>query len=189
MSEYEGRVPRTFPPCSVYLNVTSLVFILIMIVFHFCHASFSSQIKSKIGNILAKVEALRINLNIDGTPIASRSHTHPSHSQTSRLLTSSLSLGVPVPHRNGTLDRGLDTQHGCVCYHQDDRALPLLVPPLLQFKFLSFVKEKRYRNSSLLFPYFKKKETKGYVTSPRVWTCDFLFPFYVISLPHGTQCL
>ena len=31
------------------------------------------------------------------TPIASKSHTHPSHSQTSRLLTSSLSLGVPVP--------------------------------------------------------------------------------------------
>jgi hypothetical protein len=24
-------------------------------------------------------------------------HTHPSHSQTSRLLTSSLSLGLPVP--------------------------------------------------------------------------------------------
>ena len=41
--------------------------------------------------------ALRINLNLDGTPIASKSHTHPSHSQTSRLLTSSLSLGVPVP--------------------------------------------------------------------------------------------
>ena len=34
----------------------------------------------------------------DGAPIESRSHTHPSHSQTSRLLTSSLSLGVPVPH-------------------------------------------------------------------------------------------
>jgi hypothetical protein len=32
----------------------------------------------------------------DGTPITSKSHTHPSHSQTSRLLTSSLSLGVPV---------------------------------------------------------------------------------------------
>ncbi len=30
-------------------------------------------------------------------PITSQSHTHPSHSQTSRLLTSSLSLGVPVP--------------------------------------------------------------------------------------------
>jgi len=36
-------------------------------------------------------------LNMDGTPITSKSHTHPSHSQTSRLLTSSLSLGVPVP--------------------------------------------------------------------------------------------
>jgi hypothetical protein len=32
------------------------------------------------------------------SPLVSRSHTHPSHSQTSRLLTSSLSLGVPVPH-------------------------------------------------------------------------------------------
>ncbi len=46
---------------------------------------------------LAKVAALRININIDGTPITSKTHTHPSHSQTSRLLTSSLSLGVPVP--------------------------------------------------------------------------------------------
>jgi hypothetical protein len=46
---------------------------------------------------LTKVAALRMNLNIDGTPITSRTHTHPSHSQTSRLLTSSLSLGVPVP--------------------------------------------------------------------------------------------
>ena len=40
---------------------------------------------------------LRVNLNIDDAPITSRSHTHPSHSQASRLLTSSLSLGVPVP--------------------------------------------------------------------------------------------
>ncbi len=59
---------------------------------------FSSHLKSKIVNILAKVVALRITLNIDGVPLASRSHTHPSHSQTSRLLTSSLSFGVPVPH-------------------------------------------------------------------------------------------
>ncbi len=35
--------------------------------------------------------------DLDGAPIASKSHTHPSHSQTSRLLTSSLSLGVSVP--------------------------------------------------------------------------------------------
>jgi hypothetical protein len=40
---------------------------------------------------------LRVHLNLDGDPITSNSHTHPSHSQTSRLLTSSLSLGVPVP--------------------------------------------------------------------------------------------
>jgi hypothetical protein len=39
-----------------------------------------------------------INLNIDDTPITSRPHTHPSHSQTSLHLTSSVSLGVPVPH-------------------------------------------------------------------------------------------
>ena len=65
--------------------------------FHFRRAAFSSQLKSKVGNILVKATALRIILNIDGAPVASRSHTHPSHSQTSRLLTSSLSLGVPVP--------------------------------------------------------------------------------------------
>ncbi len=64
---------------------------------HHRRAAFSSQLKSKIGNILAKAAALRITLKIDGAPLASRSHTYPSHSQTSRLLTSSLSLGVPVP--------------------------------------------------------------------------------------------
>ncbi len=64
---------------------------------HFRREAFSSMMKSKCGNILAKAPALRINLNLDGSPITSQSHTHPSHSQTSRLLTSSLSLGVPVP--------------------------------------------------------------------------------------------
>ncbi len=38
-----------------------------------------------------------ITFNLDGAPITSRTHTHPSHSKTSGLLTSSLSLGVPVP--------------------------------------------------------------------------------------------
>ena len=42
-------------------------------------ATVSSQIKSKVGNILAKDAALRITLNIDGTPMTSKSHTHPSH--------------------------------------------------------------------------------------------------------------
>ncbi len=59
---------------------------------------FSSQLKSKVGNILTKSVALWMTLNIDGGPVSSRSHTHPSHSQTSRLLTSSMSLGVTVPH-------------------------------------------------------------------------------------------
>ena len=46
---------------------------------------------------LTKTSVLRITLNLDREPITSKSHTHPSHSQTSRLLTSSLSLGIPVP--------------------------------------------------------------------------------------------
>ena len=57
--------------------------------FHFRRAAFSSMLKSRVSLILAKVAVLRINLNPDGTPITSKSHTHPSHSETSRLLTSS----------------------------------------------------------------------------------------------------
>jgi hypothetical protein len=48
--------------------------------------------RSKTGLTLSKVVSLRLTLNLDGVPITSKSHTHPSHSQTSRLLTSSLSL-------------------------------------------------------------------------------------------------
>ena len=66
--------------------------------FHYKRTAFLRQLKSKIGSSLAKAAAMCVNLNIDGAPITSRSHTHPSHSQASRLLTSSLSLGVPVPH-------------------------------------------------------------------------------------------
>ena len=65
--------------------------------YHYRRAAISSLLKSRVGNILSKAAALRINLKLDGAPIASKSHTHPSHSQNSRLLTSSLSLGVPVP--------------------------------------------------------------------------------------------
>jgi hypothetical protein len=65
--------------------------------FHFRRSVFSCGLRSKVGLVLAKTAVLCINLNLDGAPIASKSHTHPSHSQTSRLLTSSLSLGVPVP--------------------------------------------------------------------------------------------
>ena len=60
--------------------------------FHYLRTVFSSQVKTKVGNILTKDEDLRINLNIDGAPISSKSHTHPSHSQTSRLLLSEFNV-------------------------------------------------------------------------------------------------
>ena len=65
--------------------------------FHFHRAAFSSHLKSRVVLVLAKATDLRITLNLDGSPIISNSHTHPSHSETSRLLTVSLSLGIPVP--------------------------------------------------------------------------------------------
>jgi len=43
-------------------------------------------IQTKVGSTLTKTADLRVTLNIDGTPIISRTHTHPSHSETSRLL-------------------------------------------------------------------------------------------------------
>jgi hypothetical protein len=65
--------------------------------FHFLHTSFAHQLKNRLDLTLVKEAALRITLILDGPPITSKSHTHPSHSETSCLLTSSLSLGVPVP--------------------------------------------------------------------------------------------
>ena len=52
----------------------------------------------------------------------------------------------------------------------------------LYSKFLSFVKINVIEIVLSCFLIFKIKETKDYVTSPRAWTCDFLLPFYVISL-------
>jgi hypothetical protein len=82
---------RFFVPSGVQLVQTTCG------LFHYLRTAFSSMLKTRVGNILSKDTVLRINLNLDGVPIASKSHTHPSHSQTSRLLTSSLPLGVPVP--------------------------------------------------------------------------------------------
>ena len=45
--------------------------------FHFRSAAFSAQLKRKVGLVLVKEAVLRINLNLDGAPIASKSHTHP----------------------------------------------------------------------------------------------------------------
>ncbi len=49
--------------------------------FHFRRAVFSSQLKSRVGLVLgcSFTCSLRVNLNIDGAPITSKSHTHPSH--------------------------------------------------------------------------------------------------------------
>ena len=67
--------------------------------FRFLSAALYCQLKSKVANILAKTTTLHINLNIDGAPIASHIHTHPSHSQTSRLPSTSLLplLRYPLP--------------------------------------------------------------------------------------------
>ena len=73
--------------------------------FHYRRAAFSSMLKSRVGNILTKAAALRITLKLDGAPITFKSHTHPSNSQSSRLLTSSLSLGVPVPRTDGKIKK------------------------------------------------------------------------------------
>jgi hypothetical protein len=53
--------------------------------FHFRRTTFSVHLKIRVGLTLAKAAALRIMINIDGAPISSKSHPHPSHSQTSRL--------------------------------------------------------------------------------------------------------
>jgi hypothetical protein len=56
--------------------------------FHFRRAAFLTQLKRKVGLVLTKASDLRINLNLDGAPITSKSHTHPSVN----LLVYSLSL-------------------------------------------------------------------------------------------------
>jgi hypothetical protein len=45
--------------------------------FHFLRAAFSTTLQVKVGSTLAKSAPLRIHVNIDGTPITSKTHTHP----------------------------------------------------------------------------------------------------------------
>jgi len=44
--------------------------------FYFRRAAFLAQLKSRVGLPLAKAEALRINLNIDGSPIVTNTEAH-----------------------------------------------------------------------------------------------------------------
>jgi hypothetical protein len=95
------------PPCDI------------LYLFHFLRVTYSTQIKSKCENLLDKTEILRINLNLDGTPIVSKCHTHPSHSETCRLLTSSLSSGVPVSHRYSYISLLFSSRFTSTKYHVD----------------------------------------------------------------------
>ena len=73
----------------------------------------NAAFKYKVVNTLEKDGVLRINLNIDDTPITSRSDTHPSHSQTSRLLTSPLSLGIESPVQPGVYEGSDESLSDC----------------------------------------------------------------------------
>jgi hypothetical protein len=47
-----------------------------------------------VGGVLTRVSDFRVGLGVSEDTIVSGSCTHPSHSQISRLLTSSLSIGI-----------------------------------------------------------------------------------------------
>jgi hypothetical protein len=63
---------------------------------HFLSAAFSSRHKAVVGGALARVTALHVGLGVSGATIVSGSCARPSHVWISRLLTSSLSLGIPT---------------------------------------------------------------------------------------------
>ena len=63
--------------------------------FRFRRAAFYTRLKSTFGLLIAKA-SVHVHLSVDGCPISSRAHTHPSHSQTSRLLSPSPST-KPCP--------------------------------------------------------------------------------------------
>ncbi len=86
-----------FHRTDTHIQVLSVALVLSINNKQTCYTEFSVTLKAKVGSTLTKDAVLRINLNVDGVSFTSKTHTHPSHSETSRLLTSSLSLGVPVP--------------------------------------------------------------------------------------------
>jgi hypothetical protein len=53
-----------------------------------------SRHEAMVGGALARASALSVGLGVGGATIVSGSCVHPSHSWISRLLTSSLSLGI-----------------------------------------------------------------------------------------------
>ncbi len=61
---------------------------------HFFREVFPSQLEAMVGGALSRTSSFRVGLGVGGTTIASGSRVRTSHSWTSRLLTSSFSLGV-----------------------------------------------------------------------------------------------
>jgi hypothetical protein len=61
---------------------------------HFLSSASSSRHETMVGGALARASALPVGLGVSGATIVSGSCARPSHSWISRLLTSSLSLGV-----------------------------------------------------------------------------------------------
>ena len=61
---------------------------------HIFSAALSSRLEAMVRGARARVSAWRVGLGVGGTTIASGSRVRTSHSWTSRLLTSSFSLGV-----------------------------------------------------------------------------------------------
>jgi hypothetical protein len=61
---------------------------------HFHSTVFSSQLEGMVGGSLTRASVLRVDLGVGGSTITSGSCVRPSYSWTSRLLTSSFSLGV-----------------------------------------------------------------------------------------------
>jgi hypothetical protein len=72
--------------------------------FHYHRTVFSSQIKSKIGNILTKTGTLRIVLNIDDTPTTSKSHSPLTLGNLSSINLDSI-FGCSSPPRNPVYTR------------------------------------------------------------------------------------
>jgi hypothetical protein len=69
---------------------------------HFFIAAFSSQLEAMVGGALPRASDLHVGLGVGGTTIASGSRVRTSHSWTSRLLTSSFSLGISSLFCRGT---------------------------------------------------------------------------------------
>ncbi len=132
------------------------------------------MIKSRVGNILVKVAVLRINSNLDGSSIESKSHTHPSHSQNSRLLTSSLSLGIDdVEKLDGIQDDFI--QYQLLRFYQTTRLQYINSHIILNNR---CVLQKEHTDCEIVDTHLQKgtkEHTDVWDTSSKVWTHIVLY--------------